>query len=370
MSTREDELTVDGKYYVNEATVELLTRRIEADVRKSFWGWIGLPIGGAGILGVLYIVFVAIPNYVVDYVATDDTIKSRMDSAVIDYLKDEARGGHLIKTQTEEASGPMVQAAVPSYLASKEGQHVLREGIDRVVAEYYQGDEGRMRIRELVGEYMNTDTVRDLIRTAVSNALRPAVARLSDEIQDNLTELVVEIAHVPTAARLDKGAMSDLHDFLGSREAQRIQDARQPITLGLTAGKGRRYAAFAIYEYISELEQRFGSQFEHVLVLDERGKFLALIPAQLAAERLRDGFMDVVNSTSNSMPRSEVLARLSGLFDPSIQRSISTTDTAAQALRNPLWLEIPSDVPVAVLDPAGEFVGVTTRRSLVEGVLG
>lgn len=370
MSTPEEQLTIDGTHYVNEATMELLRRRIETDVRRSFWSWIGLPVGGAGILGVLYVVFVAIPNYVVDYVDSDEKIKSRMDTAVVDYLKDEERGGHLIKAQVDEASGPMVQAAVPSYLASEEGQRLLREGIDQVVAEYYEGDEGKKRIRELVSEYMDSKPVRDLIRTAVSKALSPAVARLTDEIRANLSELVVEVAPVPTAARLNKGAMDKLHDFLRSEEAERIKQSGQPITLGLTAGKGRRYTAFAIHKYISLLEQRFGSQFDHVLILDEHDKFLALIPAQLADEQRRDGFMDIVNSTSNSMPRREVLARLSALFGPSVKFSISTTDTAAQALRNPLWQEMPPDGPVAVLDPTGEFVGVTTRRNLVENVLG
>jgi len=370
MSASRDELTVDGKHYVNEATIELLTRRLESDVRKSFWSWVGLPVGGAGILGILYVVFVSMPNYVVKYVDTDETIKSRMDAAVVDYLSDEQQGGQLIKTQAEEASGPMVRAAVPSFLTSNEGQQVLREGIDQVVAEYYQGDEGKERIRQLVGEYMKSDAVRQLIRTAVSEALDPAVARLSNEIQDNLAELVIEIAAVPTAARLDKGNMNQLHDFLSGPDAERILNTRQPITLGLTAGKGRRYAAFAIAEHISELEGRFGNQFEHVLILDERGKFLALIPAPMVSEQLDQEFMEIVNSRASVMPRAEVQARLATLFGRFVLSSISTTDTAAQALQNPIWLEIPDGAPASVLESTGEFVGVTTRGNLVEGVLG
>ena len=121
----QEKLTIEGTNYVNEATLELLRRRLETDVRKSFWGWVGLPVGGAGILGVVYLLFAAIPSSVGEFIANDTSVKARMDDAVVEYLQNEQTGAELIRRQVEAASDRMVTRAVERYLTSEQGQIVL-----------------------------------------------------------------------------------------------------------------------------------------------------------------------------------------------------------------------------------------------------
>ena len=370
MNTPRDPLTVDDKHYVNEATLELLRRRLEADVRRSFWSWVGLPVGGAGLVGVLYVLFSAIPSYVGDFIATDSNVQQRMETAVVDYLQDEDTGGELIRRQVEASSTEMVNRAVRHYFASEAGRNVLQAGIDRVVRDYYEGQEGRQKVRELVAEYMNSQTVHAQIRQAVETALQPAVARLQDRIESNLAALVVEIAEVPVSAQFDKAQMSRLHEFLQGPEARRIVASGQPITLDLSAGLGPRYAAFTIAEHIQAFRQTFGEQFRHVLIKDPEGRFLALVDAGAVLQRLDAGFMDVVNARRDEMPAEEAVARLEALFGDAVSLRLSTDATAAAALRAPLWRQVAPTAPVAVTDPSGRFIGVTTRQSLIEGVLG
>ena len=366
----EERLAVDGGHYVNEATLELLRRRLEADVRRSFWSWVGLPVGGAGILGVLYVLFAAIPNVVGDFIAGDPSIQSRMDQAVVEYLRDPDAGGELIRRQVEQSARPLVTRAVSGYLASGEGREVLQDGIDEAVTAYYDGDEGMQRVRALVREHMASDAVRGQIRSAVVTALQPAVARLSDRIEDNLSALVAEIAPVPVAEQLDKGSLDRLHRFLDSAQAAEIAAAGRPVTLGLGAGRGPRYAAFAIAEHIDALRDRFGAAFRHVVITDRAGRFVALVDAGAVRARLGPAFMEIVNSRPGAMSREETGQRIEALFGPGAGARLSTVQDAASALRDPLWSGLEAGDPVPVVGPDGRFVGVTTRRGLIDGVLG
>jgi hypothetical protein len=52
-----EEIKIDEKNFVNEATLELLQRRIESEVRKNILLSIGAPVGGGGILAILLMFF-------------------------------------------------------------------------------------------------------------------------------------------------------------------------------------------------------------------------------------------------------------------------------------------------------------------------
>lgn len=69
-------LRVDSELYVNQATLELLRRQIESEVKGGFFRWIGLPIGGAGVVAILLTVFVWIPDKI-EKMAKEQSVSHR-----------------------------------------------------------------------------------------------------------------------------------------------------------------------------------------------------------------------------------------------------------------------------------------------------
>jgi hypothetical protein len=71
---------------VNEATLELLERRIEANVKASFFKSVGAPVGLAGIAAIAYTLFSWIPGHISSYLEKDPTFKIGLQNAAVAYL--------------------------------------------------------------------------------------------------------------------------------------------------------------------------------------------------------------------------------------------------------------------------------------------
>ena len=76
-----ERVRVESELYVNQATLELLRRRIESEVKGSFFRWIGLPIGGAGILAILLTVFLWIPDKISTIIENNPTVQERLNNS-------------------------------------------------------------------------------------------------------------------------------------------------------------------------------------------------------------------------------------------------------------------------------------------------
>ena len=81
MTDEPSNLKIDKDTYVNEATLELLQRRIEANVRSSFLKTVTLPIGGGGILAILVAVFLWVPQKVESFLK-DPSVKEMVDGNI------------------------------------------------------------------------------------------------------------------------------------------------------------------------------------------------------------------------------------------------------------------------------------------------
>ena len=109
------EAKIDEVLYINEATLELLRRRIEADVKKGFFTSIGAPIGGAGIIAILYVLFSWIPAQLGTMIEDMPGIQRTVQESAIDYLENEQKGQRFIRQQVDLNSEKFVHLSDLTY---------------------------------------------------------------------------------------------------------------------------------------------------------------------------------------------------------------------------------------------------------------
>lgn len=83
---------VDKELYVNEATLDYLRRRIEGEVKGNFFRWIGLPVGGVGLVTIVLTIFLWIPEKIETIIETNPVIQKTLDRSATEYLNDPERG--------------------------------------------------------------------------------------------------------------------------------------------------------------------------------------------------------------------------------------------------------------------------------------
>jgi len=366
----EQRIRVDSEFYVNQATLELLRRKIESEVKGGFFRSIGLPIGGAGVVTILLTLFVWIPDKIGTVIEKNPVVQQNINSAAIAYLSDPERGKKFVHTQVEDY--------LRSYLADPErGQKFMQQQIESMAQEHVKittnkffEERGEAVIREQGDKYLRSQEVKDLVIRAINHALRPKTAALSEEIGRNIARLVVEIEEpFRDVIAFDKGSLGELHEFLGTHKAEELKRKEIPIALTLRIRQGERYAKFTIDEYLNELGPRFGKGFRCVLILDNDGKFLALFPPQLVNNQDPNRLMRLLNA-GPQLSTTDAIKELERMFTKRSTLFIQSNWSIKQALTMPVWSPpYMTDEEVAVVDGRRIFRGITTRRLLIEGTL-
>jgi len=140
--TEDKPLRVDPEYFVNEATLELLQRRIASGVKTSLVAWVGAPVGLLGILAVIYAIFFTIPQ------------------------------------EVEKATNTFLQG---------EGQPILKE-----------------KVKDQVNAYLTSPSGKDLINTQVKQELKPTLTALLDPMKNNANQLVAQAEALITPAGVER----------------------------------------------------------------------------------------------------------------------------------------------------------------------
>lgn len=370
----EERARVDSELYVNPATLELLRRRIESEVKSGFFRSVGLPVGGAGVLAILFALFVWIPDKIATFIEKDPNVQEKLKSSAVAYLNDPEKGQKFVRTQ--------VEAFLPAYLQDpKGGQEIIRQHIEKTgqkhvetaTASFFK-ESGPKLIRELVDKHLKSPEVKELLVRSINDALQPKVTALSEEIHLNIGKLVVKIKEpFGDVKKFSKGSSQKLDNFLRSNEARELKSKGTPIALTITIRGGQqRYDENVIKDYLHKLRSKFGRQFRHVLFLDNDGKFLAL----LSPEQLQIGFtedaqrlMDLLNSTT-ALSTSEATRELERLFSKRSATFIRSEWNVRKALSTPVWSSPQKlNKEVAVVGSRKKFIGTTSRRRLIEGIL-
>lgn len=342
---------VEEDLYVNAATLELLQRRLEANIKNAFWRWLGLPIGGFSVVAIVGLIW-ALPGYVDKHVGTiisnlpqfQQTVQIQTQS----YLKDKDKGGRLIE-------GFVAKSALP-YIASE-------------VTNYMKGPKGAESIRALVIEYMESVRGREEMRKAIDQAVKPLNTEISHQLSYRLKMYLKEAETLlifPKGGSQEivrKGTMGELRRFL-EYSAPQVKERGRPFLLTISITENHFYGKSAIRMYVQKLREFFGTQFEGVLIEGEQKEFLGLIPLpefeQVIADDSRaDPFVRWINRRS--------VSQLTQWFDPKVTKYASKTEAVINLLSaNESWRNRAADEPIAVLDKAGHFLDITSRNTILD----
>ena len=425
----EEKLQVDSNLYVNEATLELLRRRLESDVKMNLFRWVGLPVGGAGIVAVLFFLFVWGPQTIQDYVAKDPSVQEKMRQTVeettqaylknpdagqqlvrkhvgtstVNYLTDEKSGQKMVLETVRDVALKNLHDQVSAYFGSKEGQKFLSRQLAAEMAQYFDTAGGGETLAQAVQKELQSDQVTTLITQTISRAVQPFADNvqqsLSKHKDDYVTELLrAEVKRDPEGydlvelsgkaaekvsfAQFGKGGVPDLYRFLSSPEAEKIAESGRPLSLTFHLHSGMRYVDRAIEIYIDELKQRFGDQFAYCLILEgEKDRFVALVQIGELVDILsggrREDFMKLLNAPADEPKPEDVRRKMTHLLG-SLREPIELRPelTVWEALRSPAWMSIPLrnenaelEEGLPVVDTAGSFEGLLTRGHLISRLL-
>jgi hypothetical protein len=367
------EAQVPDSLHVNEATLELLERRIESKVKTSFFAWIGAPVGLAGIGAIVFTLFSYIPNNISSYLEKDPRFMATLDTAAKTYLADPKRGQAFLKMQidqsTRAAVADQVQAEVAAYFADPAGGKKAVATQVTSAADAYFKTSGLPAIQQQVAAYLAGNEVKQLVRDQVKRELEPRLAGLLEPVMKNTRQQVTVVAALPDVVGIEKGALEDLNRALQGPKGQELRGSTRPVALTTRIRRGHVYDPGAIQFYLETLQRELPGRLRHVVIGDADGAFLARVDPQLFQARIRqnaDPVMRVLNAGSELTP-ADARAQLNRLFDAKADTAIAPGTTTRDALRAPLWDGGPA-VAVAVLDEQRRFLGTTTREQLLDAV--
>jgi hypothetical protein len=364
----EEQMRIEKDLFVNEATLDYFKRKIESDVKNNLFRWVGLPVGGAGIIAILFLLFSWIPNKVSTIIETNTVIQKKLNDSAIEYLGNPEKGQKFIAQQIREDIEKYMQDPERGQrLIQSEIEKTAKEQIEVTTAAFFE-EKGEPLIRELSDAYLKSPEVKAVITQAIDEALKPKISRLSGKIRQNAEKLVVEIeTKFKDTAMIDKRSLSKLEQFIRSAEGRRIKRRGTPIALTISIRGGERYADWAIREYINSLTGVFGDKFICVLVLDRNGKFLAQLPPTFVKENVNN-LLPIFNSPPQFSP--DVAKReFTQMLGEGCIKHIALESSVAEALKSSVWAKTGRDLKgIAVLNEAGNFVGLTSRDRLIEGI--
>jgi hypothetical protein len=324
MSEQEDPKIVVGEnYYVNEATLELLQRRIESQALGNLVKRVGFPLGAAGVLSLLWGLLVVVPTETKKFIEKSPVVQRTLETTVNNYFSSEQGQNN-------------VEAQLKTFLDSKEGQEFLTR-----------------RINE---------------------ALAPAAKKLSQRIESGSTRLVSDVELFPEIGSFEKRAPDYIDNILNSDEANRLLEKKANIALRFPVNQGKVYNPYAVNQYLFKFNSKYAERFNALLIVEKDGKsFIASIPPKLLLSSEQSDsdkiiqFTQLLTSTGNT---DFFKQRLSLLFDRSVTEFVSNEGTVKDALTKPVWLNYQNLTDrVSVVNKDNIYIGTTTREKLIHGIL-
>ena len=424
----EEKMTVQENFYVNEATLDLLRRRIESDVKRGFFRSVGLPVGGAGIVAILFFLFYWGPRTIQDYLTEDPDMQKQLQQTVLEttqeylkdakrgqqvigghvgsttlsYLQDEERGQKVVEDLVHETVVANLQRQVAAYFESKEGKEFLRQRLAAETKGYFGTDSGSKQLQKAVQAGLGSDEVQSLITQTISEAVRPFASKVQQSLSQHKDDVVTDILRAEvkqdpegfdvvelpggatkrvSLARVGKAGVPELMEFLNSPEAEKMAESGKPMALTFHMFSRMQYAGSAMDYYLNMLKERFGDQFKYCLILGREGRFVALARVEELAKVLsgsqRGQFVDLLNAPEDRIKLQDARRKVNQMLG-SFREPIELREnlTIWEALHSPAWLPLLQrgkgtnlDDGLPLVDASGSFEGVLTRGHLIAGLL-
>jgi len=350
-----DHVRIEKEYYVNEPTLELLTRRIETKVKKGVLGWVGFPVGGAGIIAIIIALFVVLPSEVQKFISEDPLIQQTLGSEISNYLKGE-EGKEAITINTKE----QVAKEINKYFETKEGKDVLSVTFN----EYFKGDSGRELADKLVKEYFKSESGQELIIKVLNESLKPIAKDMSKQINEDSSKLISKIQTFDKITSFEKGSPDYLAEILERSETKALRGKNIPIALMMPVRKDKEYNPYAIKSYIYDLLDYFGDNFKYVTLVDENGLFLATLKPNEVKNNPNELCYIITNHYD------DIRKSLMKQFGRNSIASISSNWSVKDTLKSDLWEKYENmNIEISVVNCDGKFMGVTSRKKLIDGIL-
>jgi hypothetical protein len=398
---------VGNDLYVNEATIELLQRRIESQVLSNFIKMIGIPVTGGGIIAILIAALYWIPSQVGKVVEENPTIKAQIAAAVEKYLG-EGRGQEFLARETESSlrrelpevidrhlSSTEIAAqvsqqlpkSVDSYFTKGDGDAVLKQQLLPVVSDYLSRESGQNLLTSQISKHLqSTETaallkaevgkgipkgvetylaqgagkqeleravqgqiddekMKQIIRQAVNDILRNNAVSRASSIDANRSKAVTAIA----TPKVQKGSSQTLQQFLAEEETQKAGEAGRPLAIGFTVGT--KYVSSVIDDYVKETLARYPRSEVYILLNERDGSCLALCgPVVRNGEevtRLKESAgRDKFIEAVQSGRGDRFLGKLDEfreILGTVVTSQLKVSDSLESALRSPAWKN-PDDV--------------------------
>lgn len=373
-------LKIKEDNFVNDATLELLQRRIESNIRGNLMKTLAIPSGAGGVLAIVITLAFLIPqriDTILDNPASQKVLADEIHQQIAKYFEDpESREKILLVVEGETLKQARGEASktINEYLNSEKGRAVLTQTIQLEFA----GPSNQELIRSLVDNYLKQDG-RELLIDEIERTLRPAAEVAASTIDENRKRLVE--AFDPQALAGDpKRSVEFLQEYLSPASVRMRIDRGMPIVLTKTVRQGNAYDASVIRSYLTGFRDRFGELFRFVSVsyglADNKEVLIALIPSdrfERQFDRIANKFVDLLNSANDSVPATEeqVRQQIVQWFGPEVTRVIRADWQVDEALTNrQVWTEpFAATDEVAVVDKDGRLIAATSRRRMVEGLL-
>lgn len=350
---------------VNNATLELLERRISSNVRSDFLKSVTIPIGGGGLLAIVVSVFFWIPTKVEALLAQPEMAEQITT---------------LAEAQVKEEIKDDIALAVSTFMTSPQGEELLASAVTEAFStptisdivethtkDAVSSDSGKASIALAVQQAFEDEEVKGMIKTTVRDALKPTTVALRSSLEEKSTQLVQTIA--TDAVSESKGEVA-LDAALSRIKHTSTPDT--PVILNKDIGADFVYVRGAILLWNNEFRRAFGDRFRYISIHyknPERGRsLLALIPHETFIRMLEvdDSLIELLNAKHTISPE-EARSKLALMFGNEVLRQLDGTSTIASALtKSGTWFEDAPEVPVTGKDGLS---GLTTRRTLEDYVL-
>ncbi len=290
---KNNQLEFDDSLVVNEATLELLERRLRAKVLTFF--------GGGGIAAIVLSVFFWIPqkiNGLIDQPEIRDSISKKIDTKIAEHLESE-KTKELIASAVEnriavqltelldEKLTPVLKTELDTRLPSQvkthvamavdsyfegDGKRVIQESIaatvmkalpDQVppaIERHFESPATQESFERLVNAYLRADG-RDVLVKQVNQKLNLAATKARQNLDQNRVTLLVKFES-ESVNELKKGSYRELEQFTTPPMVASIKKhPERPVILGKVIGGELKYKEEAIEAHLHKFEEKFGGQF-------------------------------------------------------------------------------------------------------------